>query len=169
MEDYSFSWEQLGNIKIGRPNLGQTTTVEAYRLMEYTMRLVLKKELGAEMANKLLSQAGELAGKAFCIHYLDQSLSLNKFLAQVHEKFLEHAIGILNVEETDPEKLNFIVTISEDLDCSGLPITGNTICKYDEGFLAGIFNAYTGKYFDVKEFDCWATGSRTCRFHIRLK
>ncbi|MEA4841401.1 MAG: V4R domain-containing protein [Bacteroidales bacterium] len=169
MEDNSFSWEQLGDIKTGRPNLGQTTTVEVYRLMEYTMRLVLNNELGADIANKLLYQAGELSGKAFCIHYLDQSLSLNKFLAQVHEKYLEHAIGILNVEKADPEKLNFIVTISEDLDCSGLPVTGNTVCKYDEGFLAGIFNTYTGKYFEVKEIDCWATGSKTCRFRIRIK
>ena len=87
----------------------------------------------------------------------------------MHEKLLEHAIGIFNVEKADPEKLSFIVTISEDLDCSGLSVTGNTVCEYDEGFLAGIFNTYTGKDFDVKEIDCWATGSRTCRFRICLK
>jgi predicted hydrocarbon binding protein len=53
----------------------------------------------------------------------------------------------------------------EDLDCSGLPITNETICNYDEGFIAGILNAYTGKTYEVRELDCWANGDRVCRFH----
>ena len=64
------------------------------------------------------------------------------------------------------ERLAFIVTVSEDLDCSGLPITGETVCDYDEGFIEGIFETYTGKKFQVKEIDCWSTGDRTCRFTI---
>lgn len=50
--------------------------------------------------------------------------------------------------------MSFTVTVSEDLDCSGLPITGTTVCDYDEGFLSGILEVYTGKPFQVKEIDC---------------
>ena len=62
--------------------------------------------------------------------------------------------------------MSFTLTVSEDLDCSGLPIYGETVCNYDEGFIAGIFYVYTGKEFNVKEIDCWSTGDRTCRFTV---
>ena len=75
---------------------------------------------------------------------------------------------MLRVERADPESLAFLLTVSEDLDCSGLPITGTTVCDYDEGFIAGLLYAYTGLSFSVKEIDCWATGDRTCRFDVKL-
>jgi len=65
MEDSSFSWEQLGDLQTGRPNLGLTTTVETYRLMEYTMRAVLANKLGPEMANKILSRQENLPVRPF--------------------------------------------------------------------------------------------------------
>jgi len=57
-----------------------------------------------------------------------------------------------------------VMTVGEDLDCSGLPITGETICHYDEGFIAGILKAYTKQNYVVREVDCWSTGARICRF-----
>jgi len=169
MSDYNFSWEQLGDLKTGRPNLGMSTSVEIYRLMQFTMRAVLEKDLGSEATRSILIKAGRLSGVEFCKHYLDTNLTLNKFLAQLHLKLLEFSIGILKVEKIDAENLNLVVTVSEDLDCSGLPVSGDTVCDYDEGFLEGIFKTYTGKDFLVKEIDCWATGDRTCRFNIHLK
>ena len=62
------------------------------------------------------------------------------------------------------EKLSFILTISQDLDCSGLEPTGEVVCHYDEGLISGIMEAYTGKKFSVKEVDCWANGNGICRF-----
>ena len=56
------------------------------------------------------------------------------------------------------------ITISEDLDCSGLPELDYEVCKYDEGFIAALLESFTGKSFQVKEIDCWCTGDRTCRF-----
>ena len=54
--------------------------------------------------------------------------------------------------------------MGEDLDCSGIPVTNETVCIYDEGFFSGILGAYTGKQYDVREIDCWANGNRICRF-----
>jgi hypothetical protein len=62
--------------------------------------------------------------------------------------------------------MSFILTVSEDLDCSGLPYSGVAFCDYDEGFIGGIIHFYTKKSFKVKEIDCWGTGDRTCRFTV---
>ncbi|NDV80670.1 V4R domain-containing protein [Bacteroides sp. 51] len=166
MEEYNFSWNQLGDIAEGRPNLGNKTNVAVYRLMQYTMRAVLEKEYGDERTRELLVMAGRLAGREFCKNVLDTTLPLNKFIAQLDKALVDLSIGILRVEKSDPENLRFTVTVSEDLDCSGLPIKGVTVCDYDEGFIEGIFHVYTGRDFIVKEIDCWTTGERTCRFTI---
>jgi hypothetical protein len=55
----------------------------------------------------------------------------------------------------------------EDLDCSGLEVSDETVCDYDEGFIAGIFHEYTGERFSAREVDCWASGERVCRFEVK--
>ncbi len=132
------------------------------------MRAVLEERFGLELVKELFVEAGRLAGQEFCKNLLDPSLPLNEFIAELHDKLIEMSVGILRVEKADPVKLSFVITVSEDLDCSGLPITGRTVCDYDEGFIEGIFNVYTGKDFSVREVDCWSTGERTCRFTIDL-
>lgn len=166
MTNEIFSWTDLGDIQEGRPNLGMSTRVEVYRLMQYTMRAVLSDEFGDAETRRLLARAGRISGEAFCKNKLDITLPLNSFLARLHETLEEMAIGVLRVEEVNHEHLSLIVTLSEDLDCSGLPVNGYTVCDYDEGFFAGIFKVYTGEEFEVKEIDCWSTGDRTCRFSI---
>jgi len=169
MENYNFTWSHLGDIEEGRPNLGNTTSVAVYRLMQYTMRAILEKEYGDEQTRALLYKAGLLAGREFCNNVLDKTLPLNKFIAQLHDALIDLSVGVLKIEKSDVENLSFIATVSEDLDCSGLPLKGVTVCDYDEGFIAGVFDVYTGKEFFVKEVDCWTTGERTCRFAIDLK
>lgn len=73
-------------------------------------------------------------------------------------------IGLLRMEKIDVQNGEFIFTIAEDLDCSGLPELDYEICTYDEGLLSGLLESFTGKKFNVKEIDCWCTGDRTCRF-----
>ncbi len=169
MKNYNFKWKDIGDIETGRPNLGQLTNVAVYRLMQYTIKAVVEKEYGTEQANKLFVDSGRLAGIEFCRNILDVNLPLNEFIAQLHDKLIELSIGILKIEKSDTNTMSFILTVSEDLDCSGLPVTGDTVCNYDEGFIEGIFNVYTGKTFIAREVDCWATGDRTCRFTVDLE
>jgi len=166
---YRFQWTDLGNIEEGRPNLGPTTSVSVYRLMQYTLRDVLIKKYGVEAANGILVEAGKLAGSEFCVNVLNRQAGFDEFVADLQEKLKALNVGILRIEKADIDKMEFILTVSEDLDCSGLPLLGETVCDYDEGFIAGILNTYTGKEFNVKEVDCWASGERTCRFDARLK
>ena len=167
--EYQFQWKDLGNIEEGRPNLGPSTLVSVYRLMQYTLRDVLITRYGVQTANELLVEAGKVAGAQFSKNMLDLSADFEAFVAQLQKSLRTFNIGILRIEKADISNMDFVLTVSEDLDCSGLPIAGETVCDYDEGFIAGILNAYTGKDFEVKEIDCWATGDRTCRFTARLK
>ena len=167
MEDgYDFKWDDLGDLVEGRPNLGGETSVIVYRLMQYTFKDVFSKAIGKQQTVELFVQAGLLAGKEFCNNVLDTSLSFDAFIADLKDKLVTLKVGILRIEEADLEKLRFVLTVSEDLDCSGLPIFGESVCDYDEGFIAGILEQYTGKKFLAKEVDCWATGDRTCRFEV---
>lgn len=162
----SFKWEDIGDIAKGRPTLGIKTHVAVYRLFQYTLRNVLEKSYGKEAVNRIFVDAGRQAGTEFCKNLLDMGLPPESFFAQLHQKLKELEIGVLNIELADYENMIFILTVSEDLDCSGLPITGETVCCFDEGFIIGILQAYTGKQFEVRETDCWSTGAYTCRFNI---
>lgn len=164
---YDFDWDDLGDIDCGRPNLGQQMPVAVYRLAQYTMREALKQRFGAETAGDLLREAGWIAGREFCLNTLNRDQALTAFLAELQARLKELAIGVLRIENADLDRLELTVTVSEDLDCSGLAVTGETICDYDEGFIAGILHAYSGQDFSVTEVDCWATGDRTCRFAIK--
>jgi len=164
---YNFSWGDLGDLEEGRPNLGTETSVVSYRLMQFTFKDVFSKAIGKQRTVELFVQAGLLAGKEFCRNVLDASLSFDAFIADLQTKLVTLKIGILRIEKADLDNLSFVLTVSEDLDCSGLPIFGESVCDYDEGFIAGILEQYTGKNFFAKEVDCWATGDRTCRFEVR--
>ena len=163
------SGPELGNIKDGRTNLGGQMPVEVYRLFQYTMRDVLTNELGKERMIELFRKTGEKAGKAFYESNLDHGLDFDGFIRELQTSLSQNKIGILRIEQFDSETGKAILTVSEDLDCSGLPVLGETICNYDEGFIAGILKEYTGKDYIVTEIDCWATGDRVCRFEAHIK
>jgi len=167
MEKQVFLWNNLGNLAFGRPNLGSKTDVMTYRLMQYTLRSVLEQRFGYEVCRELLKESGKLAGAAYCSEFLDITLEPYAFIAQLSQQLADNGIGILRTEKSNLNKLEFIFTVSEDLDCYGLPITGETVCDYDEGFIQGIMEAYLSKKFIVSEIDCWATGDRTCRFDVK--
>ena len=50
---YEFSWDLLGNIGLGRPNLGSTMRLEAYRLMQFCFRDIMEQDLGTEKTDHL--------------------------------------------------------------------------------------------------------------------
>jgi hypothetical protein len=166
--DYNkFAWQDLGDIENGRPNLGLNVPVLAYRLLQYTLRDAIITELGVDKANDIIIKAVRLAGAQFCENLLNRELGFNEFIAQLQRVLKEQAIGILRIEKADMENMRFTLTVAEDLDCSGLPSTDEVVCQYDEGFISGIFEAYTGKPFYAKEIDCWASGDRICRFDVK--
>jgi len=163
---YRFSWELLGDIDLGRPNLGHSTRLEVYRLMQFCMRDAMERDLGTEKTDEIFYKAGKVAGGEFYTHILGKVMDFDDFVKQLQSTLLEMGIGVFRVEHSDLQNGSFVFTISEDLDCSGLPELDYAICIYDEGFIAGLMETFTGKRFKVKEIDCWCTGDRTCRFTV---
>ena len=168
-DENKFSWDSIGNISEGRRNLGDSMPVFVYRLLQFTIKDELVKQLGLEKTIEIFRNSGDLAGQEFASHMLDTSLGFDDFIKHLQEILNESKIGILRLEQFNLETGKAVLTIGEDLDCSGLPITGETVCNYDEGFLAGILKVYTKKDYVVTEIDCWATGSRVCRFEAVVK
>lgn len=164
-----FSWDKLGNIKEGREDLGEEMPVLVYRLLEYSMNHVLAEEYGVEQANELFRRAGFLAGSEFAKNMIDLNQPLEAFTAQLQQVLKELKIGILRIEKMEEDASNIILTIAQDLDCSGLPPTNEVVCNYDEGFLSGLLHCYTKKPYTVREIDCWANGDRVCRFRCSLE
>ena len=164
-QDHSkFSWENLGDIKEGRGDLGDEMPVLVYRLMQYTMLDVLARDFGKDKANDYIRAAGHLAGTEFARNVLDLTTDLDAFIANLQKTLHELKIGILRMEAFDEATGEIMLTVGQDLDCSGLPVTNENVCDYDEGFIAGILELYTGKPYKVREVDCWASGDRVCRF-----
>ncbi|MDR2050647.1 MAG: 4-vinyl reductase [Deltaproteobacteria bacterium] len=163
---YKFNWDFVGDIEAGRPNLGNTTRIEVYRLFQYTLRDIMEEEFGTEKADIILYKAGFLAGKNFCEKFILPQPDMNSFVGKAQQMLLDLKVGILRVEGGSADGKTLTLTVSEDLDCSGLPEVSHTVCTYDEGFISGLFQAFTGQTFTVKEIDCWCTGDRTCRFEV---
>ena len=162
--DQRFRWQYIRNIDEGRPSLGDNIAVSVYRLMQFSLRAILNQELGIDRANDLVLKAGKLAGSEFCRNVLDTELGFEEFAADLQRKMKELSIGILRIEEADAENMEFVITIDEDPDCSGLPVVGTAVCDYHEGFIAGILSEYEGKPFVVREIDCCAFRGSVCRF-----
>ena len=162
-----FSWDLIGDIGLGRPNLGPSTSVAVYRLMQFTLRDVMIAQIGVEKTEQIFYDAGKLAGEQLYQNVITKKDNFEEFISELEKTLIELKIGILKIEKEDLEGLNFTVTVAEDLDCSGLPVSSEEICTYDEGFLNGIFSSFTGATFKVKEVDCWCSGDRTCRFDVK--
>jgi predicted hydrocarbon binding protein len=167
-DETMFDWSMLGDIKEGRPNLGHNMEVSVYRLMQFTLRDVLIKEFDVETADKIFYQAGKEAGHELYKNVITKKEDFNDFIIELQSVLKNLKIGILRIEKADLEKFNFTLTVAEDLDCSGLPITDEQICIYDEGFISGVLSEHTGKEFTAKEIDCWCSGDRVCRFEATL-
>lgn len=166
-EGRGFTWEELGDIQTGRPNLGPMAPVAVYRLLQFSLRDAIAAEQGEAAASRLLKEAGRIAGREYCRKVLDRTLAPGPFLADLQRRMREWGIGLLRIEQADFERFEMTVTVAEDLDCSGLAFGGKTVCEFDEGFIASIFQEYAGREFSAREVDCWASGDRVCRFVVK--
>ena len=167
---YRFKWEDMIGVNLdeARPGLGPATRMEVYRLFQFTLRDVLEAHYGTEAADSLFREAGVIAGKAFFDKFLNDAKDTGSLVNKIQESFATLGIGIFRVETAKQDNSHFVFTVSEDLDCSGLPDISDVVCVYDEGFIKGILEKFSGKAFDVREVDCWCSGERTCRFEAKI-
>ena len=166
---YKFDWDTTvgADMNLARPLLGPSTRVEVYRLFQFTLRDILEEKYGTETADSLFREAGVMAGREFFSKFLSNAKTASELAAKIQDSFNNFGIGIFRVENSKEDNSHFIFTVEEDLDCSGLPDTSDVICVYDEGFIQGVLESFSGKDFNVREIDCWCTGARICRFEAK--
>lgn len=165
---YNFSWDLIGNIEEGRPTLGNETRLEVYRLFQFTIRDILEQKLGSkEEVDQIFFEAGKLSGRQFVEKFVGKQKTVYEFLSLVQKKLAEFKIGILRIEDVAEGNMRLLLSVEEDLDCSGLPDLDMETCHYDEGFLKGILEYQLECNYSVKEIDCWCLGGRTCRFEAK--
>lgn len=158
----------LGNYPNERSHMGTDLPVFVYRLFQYSLKEELIARYGKRTAVELFRASGRTAGTYFARHHLDLTLPLGQFTSTLQQKLEEFKIGILRVETFDEITGKMILTVSEDADCSGLPIMGEAVCNFDEGFISGILSLYTNKKYEAIEINCWALGDRICRFDAHI-
>lgn len=152
-----------------RGNLGEELPVLVYRLLEYSLKEELIRRYGEDEQVEVFRSAGRMAGEYFTKNMLNLDQPMDQFVNELQNKMKELKIGVLRIEDVDEESGKIILTVAEDADCSGLPVLGETVCNYDEGFIAGILSVYSGKQYTAIEVDCWATGDRVCRFQANVE
>jgi hypothetical protein len=93
---YQFSWDLLGDIELGRPNLGQSTRLEVYRLMQFSFRDILEQRYGADEADRIFYDSGFLAGTQFYDNLIGPQGDINEFVKKLQTvlKELGVAFGI---------------------------------------------------------------------------
>ena len=166
MRKYEFNWDLIGDIDTGRPNLGQHVDLAVYRLMQFTMRDVIEQKYGSSATDEIFYAAGKKAGTVFYEKFIYPVASLDEFVSKTQQQLKEKNIGVLRLEEAALKEGRIILTVDEDLDCSGMPELDYETCIYDEGFIAALFESYTSEKWKAEEIDCWCTGARTCRFLV---
>lgn len=152
-----------------RGNLGAELPVIVYRMLEYSLREELVRRFGREDQIDIFRSAGRMAGEYFTKNFLNMDQPLDQFVGQLQDEMQKLKIGVLRIESVDEASGKIMLTVSEDADCSGLPVLGETVCNYDEGFISGILSFYSGKEYQAVEVDCWATGDRVCRFRAEVE
>lgn len=159
----------LGDYSNERSHMGNDVPIFIYRLFQYSIKEELISKYGKDTAIELFRAGGRTAGIYFAKHLLDLSLPIGQFIANLQQKLEEYKVGILRIEKFNETTGDIILTVSEDADCSGLPIMGETVCNFDEGFISGILSLYTNKTYEAIEINCWALGDRICRFDAHIK
>ena len=152
-----------------RSNLGNELPVMVYRMLEFSLKDELTRRYGKEEQIDIFRHAGRAAGKYFARNFLNLDQPMDQFVSELQNRLQELKIGVLRIERVEEETGKIVLTVAEDADCSGLPVLGETVCNYDEGFIAGILSVFSGKNYSAVEIDCWATGDRVCRFRAEIE
>jgi len=87
------------------------------------LRDLLIREFGVEKTDRIIFEAGKKAGEEYCKNILTEHKDLDGLFADLQRTMRELGIGIFRVESADYEKGSFVVTVAEDLDCSGRTYT----------------------------------------------
>ncbi len=166
-DEFELTLQSLGNIELGRGEIGDMVPVLVYRMYAFAMQEALVKQYGVGEMEETIHLAGKIAGRMLSKDVLNVDLPFEDFTTTLANTFEEMKVGKLNVEMFDEATHEMTITIDDDADCSGTQDMNKVLCHFDAGLIAGVLLEYEKRPFSVVEVDCWANGADTCRFFAR--
>ena len=117
----------------------------AHRQMCQTTLHALGKEFGREKAIQFSRSAGTFAGNDFAHAFLDLTADFRTFVLSLQKALTALKVDTLRVELLNPDSGNLAITTEDCHGCDDFLAAQENIRIYDEGFVAGILEVYTGK------------------------
>ena len=141
-------------LSILRPSLGDQAGIGLYRLL----RLVALEDIIGRGAAGTAYIAGKKLGNKLGLKRLDDFLELCIALR----------VGIIKVPTLTESRAR--VDVFECVTCSGLSPVGRTLCSFEGGLVAGVFETVTSKRVRAREVTCiGGLGHDACGFDIEIE
>jgi predicted hydrocarbon binding protein len=150
--------------QIDRPELGETIPLSVFRIFRQFSAQHSIDILGERGVKTTFTYAGRMLGLDVGKSLYDENFDI--YLAKVKDYIYEAKIGILELVDSDAEKLVF--QLGECITCAGMPDLGSKICHFEVGLVAGIAETYLKKRVSASETKCNVNGDDCCEVTIIL-
>ncbi|KJS20567.1 MAG: hypothetical protein VR72_14325 [Clostridiaceae bacterium BRH_c20a] len=137
-------------INNSRTCLSSDIPLSTFRLL----RLIGIKEILGDSAGPTLYMTGKSVGKQIPVNTTEQFMDF----------IIDHRIGIPEIENIDEN--NIIVRVWECMTCSGLPNTGELLCHFESGLIAGAAENITGRRAKCTQTKGISHGDSYCQFEL---
>ncbi len=97
--------------------------------------------------------------------YYFPSQELTHLLADLQNFWRKNHFGQIKDVQISADLVNF--RVYDCFECSHMPNVGQTVCRFDEGFLTKLLYLKLDQKFSVKEIQCYATGADFCEFNVK--
>ncbi len=150
--------------QIHRPELGDTVPLSVFRIFRQFSAQYSIEILGEKGVKTTFTYAGRMLGLDIGKELYAEDL--NEYLSGVKKYVYKAKIGILNLVESDDEKMVF--QLEECITCAGMPNMGVSICHFEVGMVAGIVEFYLKKKVSASETKCNVNGDECCEVTVML-
>jgi predicted hydrocarbon binding protein len=115
-----------------------------------------------EGAQLLFEVGGSIANK---LQLVFQASDVDHLIEELNHFWRKNGFGEIDEVKVEAGKIDF--KVYDCFECTHMPNIGQTVCRFDEGFLTKIAEIRLSGRFLVKELECYATGFDHCRFEIQ--
>jgi hypothetical protein len=125
---------------------------------------IIKKANENRQDNGYFNKAGVSAGREFARNLLDITMGLDEYTDSLSNIMNDYNINDLRMEKFDLMTGDTTIAIEQDIDYNALPITDESLCDFNSGFITGILEMYTGRKYNVSEEKCTDNNNRIHRY-----
>lgn len=156
----------VGDVYSGRKRLGPYVSLTHYRGLTIGFTQYMQNRLG-QMGDAILYTVGRLTAQAAMSQIMAEFPDRETALRRIFDEIRANGIAIPEVLHRTEDRIQ--VRLHENVTSAGVMPSGRTICHYQAGMLAGIFEALLGTRVLSAEKNCWGLGDRFCEFQLDVE